>query len=145
MLPAAAASDEQGDVDDRTSLKARLEEVKESIDKLMGHKLRTWYFGKYKTEILKIVQKDPTLAYDLSDYWGKLLPKKSGETVGEGMQSGISVHGSWFEYGKLTVRELKAALEVHGAPLLGLKTDLLARLRETDAAVAAIDAARALS
>ena len=74
MLPAAAASDEEGDVDDRTSLLARLEEVKESIDKLMGHKLRTWYFGKYKTEILKIVQKDPTLAYDLSDYWGKLSP-----------------------------------------------------------------------
>ena len=94
MLPPAAAS--EGDVDDRTSLLARLDEAKESLDKLMAHKLRTWYFGKYKAEILKAVQKDPTLAFDLSDYWGKLSPKKSREAVGEGMQSGISVHGSWF-------------------------------------------------
>jgi hypothetical protein len=47
------------------------------------------------------------------------------------------------EYGKLTVRELKEALEVHEAPTRGLKADLVARLDAIDAAVAAIDAARA--
>ena len=40
------------------------------------------------------------------------------------------------EYGKLTVRELKEALEVHEAPTTGRKADLVARLDAIDAAPA---------
>ena len=34
--------------------------------------------------------------YNLSDYWGKVPPKKAKEAVGEGMQSGISICGDNF-------------------------------------------------
>jgi hypothetical protein len=97
-LPTTQAEDtsEDGDSDDRTWLLTRLAEVCENLERLRAHKLRTWYFSRFKAHVLELVKNDPTLAFDLSDYWGKLPPRKAQEACGEGTQSGMSVHGSYF-------------------------------------------------
>jgi len=97
VLPDAEAPDDPNEEqDDRTWLLRRLDEVDDLLEQYLAHKLRTYYFSLYKRERLDAVQNDPTRAFDISDYWGKIGPKKSKEGVGEGTQSGISVHGSYF-------------------------------------------------
>jgi hypothetical protein len=75
---------------------ARLGDVRKDLERLRAHKLRTYYFAKFKEVQMTKVNEDETLAYEISDYWGKIAPTKSKEAVGEGMQSGMSIHGSWF-------------------------------------------------
>ena len=80
--------------DDRTWLTSRLEDVKDKLSRLRAHKFRTQYFARWKVLQQNRVLDDPSVAYEIDDYWGKLAPQKAKQAVGEGMQSGISVHGA---------------------------------------------------
>jgi len=86
--------DDDCELDDRAWLLYRVEQVEEDLEAYLAHQLRTWKFAQGQPRNIDRVKNDPTAFFQLSDYFGKLKPRKSKEAVCEGAQPGISVHGS---------------------------------------------------
>jgi len=85
-------NDERRQKSARSGFRQRLRGRIKNLERLRGHKVRTYYFARRKQDLIRSL--DFFTAFEMKDYSGKLETRKSKQGTSEGLGPKLSNHGS---------------------------------------------------